>query len=144
MRDLYSSDQKTRLMLFWDLLEDPLATAERMALEAALRDANGDVHAALETLSPEAAMKARGLLEQGLRLSFELDRLKQRGISVLSPRGPRWVASVASSPASRRSCSPSGTGGFWGTVTLGWPSPLLRSGRRAAAAYSSPTVPSAR
>ena len=62
MRDLYSSDQKTRLMLFGDLLEDPLATAERMALEAALRDANGDVHAALETLSPEAAMKARGLL----------------------------------------------------------------------------------
>lgn len=87
MRDLYSSDQKTRLMLFGDLLEDPLATAERMALEAALRDANGDVHAALETLSPEAAMKARSLLEQGLKLSFELDRLKQRGISVLFPEG---------------------------------------------------------
>ena len=87
MRDLYSSDQKTRLMLFGDLFEDPLATAERMALEAALRDANGDVHAALEILSPEAAMKARSLLEQGLKLSFELDRLKQRGISVLFPEG---------------------------------------------------------
>lgn len=144
MRDLYSSDQQTRLMLFGDLLEDPLATAERMALEAALRDANGDVHAALETLSPEAATKARSLLEQGLKLSFELDRLKQRGISVLFLEGTPMgrIGSFFSHEPTLLFAV--GNRGFWGTVTLGWPSSLLLSGRRAAAAYSSPTVPSAR
>lgn len=87
MRGLYSADQRTRIMLFGDLLEDSLTPAERIILQAALRDANGDVYAALGALSPEISMKAKGLLEQGLKLSFELDRLKQRGISVLFPEG---------------------------------------------------------
>ena len=81
----YSDNQKALIMLGSDLLDGSLTIAEKQALSLALDATEGDAYSALEMLSPETIAKANGILEKGLKLSLELGKLNQRGISVLFP-----------------------------------------------------------
>lgn len=85
MDKLYSEGQKTLIMLMGDLLGEPLALEEKMGVQDALATVDGDVETALAALPPEIKAKVSSLLSKGLRLSFELDKLGQRGVSILLP-----------------------------------------------------------
>ena len=81
MREAYNEEQKRQIMLKTDLLGEPLTAQESAAFDAAIEQA-GDSSSGLESMSPDTREKARGLLNQGLKLSLELDKLAQRGISI--------------------------------------------------------------
>ena len=81
MREAYSEEQKRRIMLRTDLLGEPLNVQESAVFDAAVEQAGG-VAPGLEFMSSDVREKARGLLDRGLKLSLELDKLAQRGISI--------------------------------------------------------------
>lgn len=73
-------------MLQSDLLDDPLSSAEKEKLSIAWKETHGNIQETLQLLSPKMAIKTKRLLQQGLKLSFELNKLQQRGISILFPK----------------------------------------------------------
>lgn len=85
MDEKYTEEQKSLIMLYGDLLGGSLSPAEKADLKRALAASDGDIEAAVSTLSLDESAKVRGLLAKGLKLSLELEKLGQRGIYVLFP-----------------------------------------------------------
>ena len=85
MDEKYTEEQKSLIMLYGDLLGGSLSPAEKADLKRALAASDGDIEAAVSTLSLDESVKVRDLLAKGLKLSLELEKLGQRGIYVLFP-----------------------------------------------------------
>ena len=87
MKDLYSNTQKNLIMLFSDLLENPLSLAEKADLWRVLEATTGEnVEVAIDSLSTDIREKIRVIMSKGLKFSLELNKLDQRGIYVLFSR----------------------------------------------------------
>lgn len=87
MKDLYSNAQKNLIMLFSDLLENPLSLAEKADLWRVLEATTGEnVEVAIDSLSTDIREKIRVIMSKGLKFSLELNKLDQRGIYVLFSR----------------------------------------------------------
>ncbi|MGI6221586.1 MAG: hypothetical protein ACOYIP_06950 [Coriobacteriales bacterium] len=82
---LYNEEQKIQLMLLGDLLGSPLAPFERETLRMSLKNSRSSIQEVLEELPTETAEKASALLAKGFKLSLELNKLSQRGVSVVFP-----------------------------------------------------------
>ena len=76
MSEKYTEEQKTLIMLYGDLLGSPLSPAEKTDFKRSLVASDGDIEAAVSTLSLDESAKVRDLLAKGLKLSLELGKLK--------------------------------------------------------------------
>ena len=85
MSGKYTETQKDLIMLYGDLLGNPLSPEEKVDLRCALTTTGGDVEAAIGFLSPEARARVLALMAMGFKLSVELGKLNQRGVFVLFP-----------------------------------------------------------
>lgn len=83
MRDPYSKRQKDLIMLQSDLLGDRLTPTEMIEFQEAFANTNGDINAVEALLAPTIRAKTELLLSKGLKLSLELEKLGQRGITAV-------------------------------------------------------------
>ncbi len=83
MGEKYSKTQKDLIMLYGDLLGNPLSPEEKAGLRSALAAAGGDIEGAADLLSPDTKTRVLALSAMGFKLSVELGKLNQRGIFAL-------------------------------------------------------------
>lgn len=85
MSGKYTETQKSFIMLYGDLLGNPLSPEEKVDLRCALTTTGGDVEAAINLLPLKVRAKVQALSAMGFKLSVELGKLNQRGVFVLFP-----------------------------------------------------------
>lgn len=80
----YNAIEKQQIMLQTDLLDNPLTVAELGLLQELYREELlNDVKLRAMPLTESVKDKIANLLNQGMKLGFELEKLDQRGVSVL-------------------------------------------------------------
>lgn len=78
-----SQEQKSIIAIQGDFLGSNLTPLEKETILDAIDNAEGDVDRALAAVDASLADKVQSLLNMGIRFSLELEKLKQRGITVL-------------------------------------------------------------
>lgn len=86
MNNSYSKSQKNLIMLYGDLLGNPLTLTEKIEVQKTLASDENDISSTVNLLSSETKAKVKSLTSKGLKLSLELEKLSQRGIKVLFPK----------------------------------------------------------
>lgn len=88
MKTSYNEQQKTRILVLGDLVDNPLSAVDRSAVLHALKEANDSIEDVLPLLARETQEKVRSLAERGFQLSLEIEKLSQRGVYVAFPNTP--------------------------------------------------------
>lgn len=88
MTQHFNQTQKKIIALYSDLLDDPLTFEEKTLVSNTLSDAGWSLDCISRSLPKEVQRKTESLLSQGLKLSFELGKLSQRGVYIDFPGSP--------------------------------------------------------
>lgn len=92
--NLYNNNQKQEIMLYTDLLDNPLDVDEKIEISKFSIDQLSNLTNSKDLcLTENTKSKISGLLKQGLKLGVELEKLSQRGVKIffLNKDENNWI-----------------------------------------------------